>query len=160
MRFFILLPLMMAIAACGCEKKKAKTVAKTEPAPAEAAPPPVNPGNTNYQGGAGAVQNVRQAARRAAKQNDLHQLGLLISQTTTLDNRMPSAAEIKQSLQRDAPNILKEINEGIIILTDTKNMRGLWAYEVDADRAGGLVLVGGTASRASADEVKQYLANK
>ncbi len=157
MRIFILLVLGTALVAGGCKKKEKPVAKKEEPAPAA---PAVDPRNTNFVQGGGAVQNVRQAARRTVQLNDMHQLGLLISQTTLLDNRMPSASEIKQSLKRDAPTILAAIDEGVIILTDTKNMGGLWAYEIDADKAGGIVLVAGTASRATAEQVQQYLANK
>ena len=159
MRFFILLVLGTALVAGGCKKKEKPVAMKEEPAPAAPAPA-VDPRNTNYVQGGGAIQNVRQAARRTVQLNDMHQLGLLISTTVQLDDRMPSASEIKQSLRRDAPTILAAIDEGVIILTDTKNKGGLWAYEVDAEKVGGIVLVAGTASRASAQEVQQYLANK
>jgi hypothetical protein len=117
-------------------------------------------GNTNFVPGGGAVQNVRKAGVRTISLADMRSLGQSVFQTVQLDDRMPSAAEIKQSMQREAPNVFAAINEGSIILTDTKNKTGLWAYEVDADTKGGIVLVSGTASRATADEVKQYLANK
>lgn len=159
MRVLMLFALGVVLAAGGCKKKSsAPPTANLEPT--TPAPPAVDPRNTNFVAGGGAVQNVRQAARRTVQLNDMHQLGLLIAQTVQLDDRMPSASEIKQSLQRDAPTILAAINEGTIILTDTKNKGGLWAYEVDADKAGGIVLVGGTASRATAEQVQQYLASK
>jgi hypothetical protein len=155
MRFFILFALGAVLVAGGCKKKEKPVAKKDEPAA-----PAVDPRNTNYVQGGGAVQNVRQAAKRTVQLNDMHQLGLLISTTVQLDDRMPGASEIKESLKRDAPTILAAINEGTIILTDTKNKGGLWAYEIDADKAGGIVLVAGTASRASADQVQQFLANK
>jgi hypothetical protein len=73
---------------------------------------------------------------------------------------MPTADQIKGFLQKDAPKILAAITEGSIILTGTTNHGGMWAYEIDADTRGGVVLVGGRAARATADEVKQYLAQK
>lgn len=157
MRIVCLLALGAALMAGGCKKKEKTVAKKDEPAPAA---PAVDPRNTNFVPGGGAVQNVRQAARRTVQLNDMHQLGLLIATTVQLDDRMPSASEIKQSLRRDAPKILAAIDDGSIVLTDTKNKQGLWAYEIDADKAGGIVLVAGTASRATAEQAKQYLANK
>jgi hypothetical protein len=89
----------------------------------------------------------------------MKQLGLSITQAADDFNKMPTAAEIKQMVQQDK-TMSGMIADGSVILTNTTNRGGLWAYEVDADKKGGIVLVAGTASRASADEVKQYLANK
>jgi len=144
----LLLILAMTCALVGC-KKKAKDTAP-DPAPAPGA-------NTNYVPGGGAVQNVRQAARRTVALNDFHQLGLAIKQVELLDGRMPDADRIKAEV-RTFPNIPAAIDERVIILTGTNDASGLWAYEVESDTKGGIVLVNGVASRASADEVKQHLA--
>jgi hypothetical protein len=150
--------------AVGCDKKTAKPIDTTPattptatmepPSPAPAAP---SSGNTNYQAGAGAVQNIRQAARRTVAINDMQQLGTFIQQMTAETGKMPSPAEIKEYIRRDAPKIVAAIDDGTILLTGTKNMSGLWAYEVDADKSGGIALVAGTASRLDAAQVKQLL---
>ena len=116
-------------------------------------------GNTNYQPGFGAVQAVRKAGLRTINLNEMKQLGLSVMQAADDFGKMPTAAEIKQMVQQDK-TLAGMIADGTLILTNTTNRGGLWAYEVEADTKGGIVLVAGTASRATADEVKQYLANK
>jgi hypothetical protein len=149
---------------CGCDRpvapaKKDAPKPADSPAPASGGGGGVNPANTNYQSGGGAVQNIRQAARRTVALADMDQLGKFITQQETELGKMPSIADIKTYIKRDAPKILAAIDEGTIILTGSTNRSGLWAYEVDADKAGGIVLVAGTARRATADEAKQLLAS-
>ncbi len=160
MRFFILLVLGTALVAGGCKKKEKPVAKKEEPAPAE--PAPIDDRNTAPVAGSSTLGGAYRAGKRALAQSDMDQLGKLIFATVLENDRMPSATDIKNSLKRDAPNLLAKIEEGVIVLTDTKNKDGLWAYEVDADRAGGIVLTGPTpnARRATADEVKQLLGNK
>lgn len=163
MRFFILLVLGTAFVAGGCKKKEKPVAKKEEPAPV-AAPEPapaVDPRNTNYVQGGGAMQNVRQAARRTVTINDMQQLGTMIFSSELETNKMPTVSEIKAMLKLDGKHILAAIEEGAIILTGTTNKRGLWAYEIDADKAGGVIVTGPTpaARRASAEEVKQLLAS-
>jgi hypothetical protein len=156
----LVLAVTVLVPLAGCGKKKPKpAVAEATP---NASPAPSGGGggggggNTNYSPGAGAVQNVRQAGRRTVALNDFHQLGLAIKQVEILEG-MPDKQRILAEV-RTYPNLPAAINEGVIILTGTKDPAGLWAYEVDADTKGGIVLVGGTASRATADEVQQHLA--
>jgi len=163
MRGFSVAALCVAVAVCGC-KKKPTPAATTAPAPVANAPEPGpapagggGGGNTNYQAGAGAVQNIRNAARRTVTLNDMSQLGTLIEAEYTQNGRMPTAADIKAFLQKDAPGIAAAVADGSIVLTGTTSHEGLWAYEVDADTKGGVVLLSGRATRATADEVKQYL---
>lgn len=132
----------------GCKKKPKATEA-------EPAAPAVS-GNTQYQAGAGAVQNVRQAARRTVALNDMHQLGQFISLQYNETGKMPTVQQIKANLSQ-SQNILSQINDGTIILTGTTDHSGLWAYEVDADTKGGIVLQAGSARRATRDEVLQLL---
>ena len=148
---------LAAVAATGCQKKP-PAVAATQPAPPP--PAPVDQRNTNFQAGAGAVQNVRKAAARTVSINDMHQLGTFVEQMYSEGGKMPAPKEIKDSIRRDAPKVVADIDEGAIILTGTKDHAGLWAYEVDADKAGGIVLVAGKANRADAAEVQQLLARK
>lgn len=154
MRFFILILLGAALVAGGC-KKKEKAAAKIE----EPAPAPVDDRNTAHVPGGGTVQNVRKAARRAVTMNDMQQLGTLIFSSELETNKMPTVSEIKALLKLDGQHILAAIDEGVIILTGTTDKRGLWAYEIDADKAGGIIVTGPTpaARRASADEVKTLL---
>ena len=118
--------------------------------------------NTNYRPDQSALRNAKRAGDRAAQLNDFQQLGTLILALDLQNNKMPSIDEIKADLKANvqARDILKKIEEGVIILTGTTNRDGLWAYEVDADKAGGIVYYGGRAERATADEVKGYLGKK
>jgi hypothetical protein len=173
-RVLCVLALVLATGAGGCKKKKPAPGPDVTPEPAPAGATPTNRGdgqpsggapipagfarggNTNFVAGGGAVQNVRQAGRRTVAINDFHQLGIAIKQVELEDNRMPDVARIKAEV-RTFPNVPQAIEEGVIILTGSRDPSGLWAYEVDADTKGGIVLVGGSASRASADEVRRLL---
>lgn len=151
---------MLAVTLCatlaGCGKKAAKT---TEPAtPPAVAVAPVDERNTNFRPGGGAVQNVRQAARRTNALVEMKTLGDLITLTYTENGRMPTREQITASLKQDAPAVAKGVEEGVYILTGATDHGGLWAYEVDADRAGGIALVAGVPTRATAEEVQQHLA--
>ena len=147
---------MVLVLVAGCGKKAAKN---TEPAgPPAVAVAPVDERNTNFRPGGGAVQNVRQAARRTNALVEMKTLGDLVTLTYTESGRMPSREQIVADLKRDAPAVAKGIDEGVYILTGTTDHGGLWAYEVDAERAGGIVLVAGVPNRASAEEVRQHLA--
>ena len=52
------------------------------------------------------------------------------------------------------------LGDGTVILTNTTDKGGLWAYEVDSDKAGGIALVGGIASRKTAEEITALLGKK
>ena len=75
------------------------------------------------------------------------------------NNRMPTKDELRVEL-KNAANLLKLIDEGAIVLPTAMPKQGLWAYEVDADKAGGIVIDSGNVGRKSADEVKKLLGQK
>jgi hypothetical protein len=131
--------------------------APAQPAATPAAPERVDPRNTNT--GGGAIVGSYRAGKRTNLLNDMSQLGQFVEIQYQEAGKMPDPAAIKANLTT-ARNILKEIDDGFIILTGTKNHAGLWAYEVDADKVGGVGLVAGRAQRLQADEVKQMLAQK
>ncbi|MBX9581957.1 MAG: hypothetical protein K2X87_16755, partial [Gemmataceae bacterium] len=149
----VMLAVTASVGLAGCGKKDAD-----DPAPGGPPPVKVDDRNTNFRPGAGAVQNVRQAARRTNALVEMKTLGDLVTIMYTEDGRMPSKEQIAASVKRDAPAVAKGIDEGVYILTGATDHGGLWAYEVDADTAGGIVLVAGVANRATADEVQQHLA--
>jgi hypothetical protein len=157
--------LVALLAVVGCEKKPAAppTVAPPPTTPAVAppttpAPEVIDPRNTNR--GGGAITGGYRAGKRTNLLNDMRQLGALIEVQYSETNRMPDPAAIKANLTT-ARNILKEIDDGYIVLTGTKDHAGLWAYEVDSDKVGGVVLIAGTAQRMpDAYEVKQLLGKK
>lgn len=118
--------------------------------------------NTNYRPGQSGLRNGKRAGERMAQLTQFDQLGTIIYALELQDNRMPNADAIKADLKDnpDARDLLKLIDDGVIILTGTTDRQGLWAYEIDADQIGGIILVSGRASRATADDVKQWLGKK
>ncbi len=141
---------IFAIAATGCPKAPKVTVATQQP---------VDDRNTNYKPGAGAIVNSARAGKRVAALNDFDQLKTFIFAYELENNRMPTPEQLRVEL-KDAANIQKLIDEGAIILSKPMIKGGLWAYEVDADKAGGIVISAGNVSRASADELKALLGQK
>ena len=141
--------LLLVAASLGC-RKAPKTV-DTQPA--------VDPRNTNYQPGAGAMINSARAGKRLAAMNDFDQLKFFIFEYELNNNRMPTKDELRAEL-KSAANLLKLIDEGAIVLPATMRKDGLWAYEVDADKAGGIVILAGNIERKNADDAKQLIAQK
>lgn len=152
---------LIAAVLVGCNKKQdAKAFAPADKGgPAGPAAPPPESKNTNYQAGAGTLQNVRNAVRRGVEQAQLKTLGDTMYAMELENGRMPTKDEVLAALKKDMgyKQILSLIEDGTVILTGTKNRSALWAYEVDSETKGGLGLVAGVPNRYSADEIKQYL---
>jgi hypothetical protein len=136
-----------------------KSTEPTETTPTTAA---VDDRNTNYRPDQSVLRNSKRAGERLAQQHQFDQLGTIMFALELQDSRMPTVQAVKDDLKAnpDAKDLLKLIDDGVIILTGTTDRQGLWAYEIDADKAGGIILVSGRARRAQADEVKQYLGKK
>ena len=118
---------------------------------------PVDNRNTNSRPGQTVPGGAYRAGKRAGLMGEMQQIGQDISVTVQLDDRMPNAAEIKASLQTSSAKLAALVADGTVILTDTADKRGLWAYEIDSDRAGGIALVGGTPNRYSAEQITAML---
>ena len=147
-----LLTAMMIVAvgsAVGCSKAPKPT--STEPT--------VDNRNTNYRAGDGALINSARAGKRAAATNDFVNLKVFIFDFELNNNRMPTKEELRGEV-KNAGNLLKLIDEGVILFPTSMQKDGVWAYEIDADKVGGIVLVANNVSRASADEVKKLLGQK
>ena len=158
-----------ATASVGCNLTI--NVPKRPTEPTETAPTTISTGtqptfvddrNTNYRPDQSGLRNAKRAGERLAQQTQMDQLGTIMFALELQDNKMPSVQAVKDDLKAnpDARDLLKLITDGVIILTGTTDRQGLWAYEVDADKAGGIILVSGRARRATADDVKQYLGKK
>lgn len=119
--------------------------------------PVVDSRNTNYRPGDGVIVNTARAGKRVAALNDFDQVRFFIFEHELNHNRMPTKEEIRTDLA-GAPNLLKLIDEGAILFPAVLTKQGLWAYEVDSDKAGGIVITAGNVSRATKDEVKALLA--
>jgi hypothetical protein len=109
-------------------------------------------------GGGGAAMAVRKAVRRAGAMNEMKNIGEIIETLRSPEGKMPTKDEIIAALKQ-SPQLYAGVTEGAYILTGTTDGGGLWLFEVDAENKGGIVVVGGRATRANEDEVKQYIAN-
>jgi len=147
---FTAMMVLVVASALGCPKAPKPT--STEPT--------VDNRNTNYRPGDGALINSARAGKRVAAMNDFDQLRILMFAHELENNRMPSKEDMRTSLKTDAPNLLKLIDEGAIVMPTQPEKQGLWAYEVDADKAGGIVVFANSVGRKTADEVKTILGKK
>ena len=149
MRIVAMIAICVATAlTTGCKQKNSVPVA-TQPV--------VDSRNTNYRPGDGEIVNTVRAGKRAAVQHDFDQLRTFIFSFELDNNRMPTKEEIRTDLA-GAQNLLQLIDDGAILLPAKLTKQGLWAYEVDSDKAGGIVITAGNVSRATKDEVKALLA--
>ena len=150
MRIVAMIAICVATAlASGCKQKNSVPIATQAV---------VDSRNTNYRPGDGVIVNTARAGKRVAALNDFDQLRTFIFAFELDNNRMPTKEEIRTDLQKDAQNLLKLIDEGAILFPAILTKQGLWAYEVDSDKAGGIVITAGNVSRATKDEVKALLA--
>ncbi len=168
------------ILVAGCNKKPKETAPDSAPPPPVQSLPPklasntsggTNPGGAppvavggggsssgplSIGGSGGAVQNIRQAARRVQAQSELDQLALTIEQLRDPIGKMPTKEQILADIKRNLPKVFNGIEEGAYILTGTMDGGGLWAYEVDADKKPGLAIIGGRALRSTPEELQRY----
>jgi hypothetical protein len=96
---------------------------------------PKGTGNLSVQGGEGATQATRKASARTTNFNNLSQLQKMIVAAEIENGRMPSAQDIREAL-RQAGQILAAVDDGIIILTDSTDRGGIWAYTQWPQRGG------------------------
>ena len=128
MKRLVFLPLIaFAALTVGC--RKAPKPVDTQPA--------VDNRNTNYQPGAGVAINTIKAGKRTAAMHDFDQLKTIIYAMELENNRMPSKEELRTELGGNGKNLLKLIDDGAILVPTQPRKDGLWAYEIDADKAEG-----------------------
>jgi hypothetical protein len=86
-------------------------------------------GNLTVGGGGGAVQAVRKAAARIVNTIELDQLSKSIQTAMTLDpdNKVPDAKTIMEEIRQNG-KLVGLIQAEVIILTNTKQADGIWAY--------------------------------
>lgn len=161
MRSLMLVTVVLAVSAAGLAlgtsgcKKPAPVTPQTVTVTATATAAPSD--NTNYVPGGGAAQNIRKAALRAITLSEMSNLGLMIEFEYTTNGKMPDLNTITGILEREVPLVARSVKDGKIKLCWTTEHAGLWAYEVDSDTKGGIVVVTGSARRAEADEVRKLL---
>jgi hypothetical protein len=158
--------LATTVAAVGCNltiNVPKRPTEPTETAPSGTVPTgPVDDRNTHYRADQSVLRNTKRAGERGAQLVDFGSLKDIIFALKLFNSKMPTAEEIKADLKAnpDGHKLLKKITDGVIILTNTKDEYSLVAYEIDADKAGGIVIVGNEVKQASADEVRQLLGKK
>ena len=142
----------------GCKKPSPKVTPPTVAAPTASGDAVPVVGNTNYEAGAGAAQNARNAALRTITLAEMTSLGLFIEiEYNNNSFKMPDLNSVTKILKDESPQIAKAVADGKIVLCWTAEHKGIWAYEVGADTKGGVILVTGSARRAEADEVRKLL---
>jgi hypothetical protein len=169
-----LLVIGLALALLGGCKKKTTKVAQG-PAPSEQAPVAQNGAAPGGQvpmhaptgvvlgggggGGGGAVQAVRTAVKRSVSENDLKNLHLFIENASAASATMPSPQQITAEMQREAPQLVKKIQNGDIVLTGTRTREGIWAYTKEPQSVAGehLILTSSGIERMPATTLRQRL---
>jgi hypothetical protein len=151
MRPYLYIGLVLLAAVCGCKKVAQPTDGTTSPTF------PVDDRNTNYRPGAGALKNTVQAGKRTAAMHDYEQLKTIVFAMELENNRMPTKEEIRTELTGNGQNLLTLIDKGAIIMPDKPMKDGVWYYEVDAEKVGGIVVYKGNVTRATAEDMKKYL---
>jgi hypothetical protein len=118
----------------------------------------INPG-LGGGGSGGAAQAVRKAATRAVNQNELNNIRTFIEAASVASGQMPPAQETVQSLQREAPATYKQIAEGAIVITGTRQREGIWAYTTDPQSTTGehLIVTKDGVGRMMPDQLRQML---
>jgi hypothetical protein len=112
-----------------------------------------------YSGGGnptvgGAAQAVRGAATRIVTAAELHDLHLMMNTAKLSSGRVPTKQETWDALNRPDGNqkLRAMIQDGSLILVDSPQEEGLWAYAKEAPTQGGWVLTHSGAERLSAQD--------
>lgn len=161
MRTFLMLAAGLAIIGGGCKKVKPKEV--ETPATITLPTPPTTPApagaGTQYQPGAGAIQNVRNAAKRTELLAMMQGLAIHIVSMDTLNGKMPTKQELYDAIKNEVSErkLVEQIDNGTIILTGSTDRTGMWAYEKGAEVSGGVALIAGSANRYSAEDIQKFL---
>jgi hypothetical protein len=116
-----------------------------------------NPQAAGGGGGGGTIQAVRGAAKRAATQNDLRQVQIVIEDLFNTNGKMPTTQETLASLQQTAPTIAALFSDQTLTLNNATSREQVWAYETAALTNGGIMLSGTGIERVDAATLKQRL---
>jgi hypothetical protein len=87
------------------------------------------------------VQGVRAAVNRTVARNELENLRLFLDTASGPTGQLPTPAEVSQSLQKEAPQTWRMVQDGKVLLTGIRNREGIWAYTADPQTPGGDHLV-------------------
>lgn len=121
--------------------------------PAPGAPTGAAAGNPSI---GGAAQGVRGAVNRTVTLNALNNLRLFIDTYSGANGKMPNKAQVLEAAKQDR-ELVEALNDGRIIVTETKSRDGVWAYEAEALKTNGQVITAVGIERMNADQLKQRL---
>jgi hypothetical protein len=112
-----------------------------------------------YSGGGnptvgGATQAVRGAATRIVTAAELHDLHLMMNTAKGASGRVPTKQETWNALNRPDgnPKLLALVQDGTLVLVDSPQEEGLWAYDRNARTQGGWILTHNGAERVTAHD--------
>jgi hypothetical protein len=109
--------------------------------------PKSSPGDGPYSGGGnptpeGAAQAVRKSVQNVVTAAELHDLHLFLSNAKLANGRVPNSQETWDALSRPDGNrqLVKLIQDGILVLVPNPPEEGLWAYSKEVPTHGGWAL--------------------
>jgi hypothetical protein len=116
----------------------------------------------NNIAGGGTIQSVRAAPGRILNANDLQQLHIFLEASMADSGQLPDKNQIVAQLKSspDARKLVKDIDDGYIVLTGNRNRESIWAYEKNAPTNGGFVLSNSGVEKLSAAEVTARLKSR
>ncbi len=81
------------------------------------------------------------AGKRVVAESDLKQIQIFIENASLASGQMPTREEVAAALQKEAPKIYKQVQEGAIVLTGTRSRQNIWAYTPDPQSIAGYHLI-------------------
>ncbi len=98
-----------------------------------------------------------QAVKRTVTQNELKNLQIYMEFASADSGKLPDKEAIMASLkmEKGAANLVKAIEEGVLVLTGTNSREEVWAYEKDITVKGGLMLSSNGIERLDAAAAKK-----
>jgi len=124
-------------------------------------PEPASTNNQQAGSGFGAEQAVRGAVNRVVTAAELHDLHVFMNTAKLSSGRVPTSQETWAALTQPGgnPQLVKLIQDGILILVPNPQEEGLWAYSKEAPTQGGWVLTHSEPKRVTAQEFAQLSRN-
>jgi hypothetical protein len=84
---------------------------------------------------------VRLAAKRVVNETDMKSIQIFIENASLANNQMPTKEETATALQKEAPKIYKQIQDGAIVLTGARSREHIWAYTADVQSIAGYKII-------------------
>ena len=99
------------------------------------------------------------APGRVLNATDLQQLHIFLEASTAESGQLPDKNQIMANLKQtpDARKLVKDIDDGYIVLTGNRQRESMWDYEKNAPTNGGFVLSNSGVEKLTAAEVATRL---